>query len=132
MKEARAGVDGRDFQKIVSVEEEEEEGGFLAREGIVFSAGAGEGHVCARRKCCDCFEIYYVAGLHGTRGSGSRSRGNFSIRDEFSKRFVNRFIGDAKIWKSKRARKFHFCSQFWRNFVKNNNRVIYNPIGITV
>lgn len=42
MKEARAGVDGRDFQKIVSAEKEEE--GFLAREGIVFSAGAGEGH----------------------------------------------------------------------------------------
>lgn len=58
MKEARAGVDGRDFQKIVSAEKEEE--GFLAREGIVFSAGAGEGHVCARRKCCGCFEIYYV------------------------------------------------------------------------
>lgn len=87
MKEARAGVDGRDFQKIVSAEKEKE--GFLAREGIVFSAGAGEGHVCARRKCCGCFEIYYVAGLHGTRHTDEHAvqaslRASFSIPDKFS------------------------------------------------
>lgn len=37
MKEARAGVDGRDFEKMVSVEEEEE--GFLAREEEFFPRG---------------------------------------------------------------------------------------------
>lgn len=36
MKEARAGVDGRDFEKMVSVEEEE---GFLAREEEFFPRG---------------------------------------------------------------------------------------------
>lgn len=36
MKEARAGVDGRDFEKMVSVEEEE---GFLARKEEFFPRG---------------------------------------------------------------------------------------------
>lgn len=36
MKEARAEVDGRDFEKMVSVEEEE---GFLAREEEFFPRG---------------------------------------------------------------------------------------------
>lgn len=88
MKEARAGVDGRDFEKMVSVEEEE---GFLAREEEFFPRGRPRMREAKMlrllRNLLRCYTEH--ADERADQACVQASlRANFSIRDEFSSTLI--------------------------------------------
>lgn len=88
MKEARAGVDGRDFEKMVSVEEEE---GFLAREEEFFPRGRPRMREAKMlrllRNLLRCYTEH--ADERADQACVQASlRANFSIRDEFSSALI--------------------------------------------
>lgn len=88
MKEARAGVDGRDFEKMVSVEEEE---GFLAREEEFFPRGRPRMREAKMlrllRNLLRCYTKH--ADERADQACVQASlRANFSIRDEFSSTLI--------------------------------------------
>lgn len=88
MKEARAGVDGRDFEKMVSVEEEE---GFLAREEEFFPRGRPRMREAKMlrllRNLLRCYTGH--ADERADQACVQASlRANFSIRDEFSSALI--------------------------------------------
>lgn len=89
MKEARAGVDGRDFEKMVSVEEEEE--GFLAREEEFFPRGRPRMREAKMlrllRNLLRCYTEH--ADERADQACVQASlRANCSIRDEFSSALI--------------------------------------------
>lgn len=88
MKEARAGVDGRDFEKMVSVEEEE---GFLAREEEFFPRGRPRMREAKMlrllRNLLRCYTGH--ADERADQACVQASlRANCSIRDEFSSALI--------------------------------------------
>lgn len=88
MKEARAGVDGRDFEKMVSVEEEE---GFLAREEEFFPRGRPRMREAKMlrllRNLLRCYTEH--ADERADQACVQASlRANCSIRDEFSSALI--------------------------------------------
>lgn len=92
MKEARAGVDGRDFEKMVSVEEEE---GFLAREEEFFPRGRPRMREAKMlrllRNLLRCYTEH--ADERADQACVQASlRANFSIRDEFSSALIHVII----------------------------------------